>query len=61
MYSSTHSLTLALDGAEWSASHPGHFMLRERAPGTHWMGGQVSPRGKWKLYTPIQSVCEENI
>jgi hypothetical protein len=24
-YSSTHSLTSALDGGEWSASHPGRF------------------------------------
>jgi hypothetical protein len=29
-----HSLTLALDGGEWSASHPCHFTPRERAPGT---------------------------
>jgi hypothetical protein len=31
--------TSALDGGEWSASHPGHFTPRERAPGTHWIGG----------------------
>jgi hypothetical protein len=43
-YSSTHSLTSALDGGEWSASHPGRFTPRERAPGTHWIGGWVSPR-----------------
>jgi hypothetical protein len=29
------SLTSALDGGEWSASHPGRFTPRERAPGTH--------------------------
>jgi hypothetical protein len=34
-YSSTHSLTLALDGDEWSASRPGRFTPRERAPGTN--------------------------
>jgi hypothetical protein len=39
-----HSLTSALDGSEWSASHPGHFTPRERAPGTHWLGGWVGPR-----------------
>jgi hypothetical protein len=39
-----HSLTLALDGGEWSASQPGCFMPRERAPGTHWIGGCVGPR-----------------
>jgi hypothetical protein len=44
MYSSTHSLTSALDGSEWSASRPGHFTPKERAPGTDWMGGWVGPR-----------------
>jgi hypothetical protein len=43
-YSSTHSLTSALDGGEWSALRPGHFTPRERSPGTHWIGGWVSPR-----------------
>jgi len=28
-----------LDGAELSASRPGRFTLRERAPITHWIGG----------------------
>jgi len=37
-------LTSALDGGEWSASCPGHFTHRERAPGTHWIGGWVGPR-----------------
>jgi hypothetical protein len=37
MYSSTHSLISALDGGEWSASRPGRFTPRERAPGTHWI------------------------
>jgi hypothetical protein len=32
-------LTSALDGGEWPASHSGHFTPRERAPGTHWIGG----------------------
>jgi hypothetical protein len=39
MYSSTNSLTSALDGVEWSASRPGRFTPRERATGTHWIGG----------------------
>jgi hypothetical protein len=43
-YSSMHSLTLALEGGEWSASRPSRFTPRERAPGTHWMGGWVGPR-----------------
>jgi len=28
-----------LDGGEWSASCPGHFTPRERAPDTNWTGG----------------------
>jgi hypothetical protein len=43
-YSSTHSLTSALDGGEWSSSRPGHFTLRERAPDVHWIAGWVGPR-----------------
>jgi hypothetical protein len=43
-YNSTHSLTLALDGSEWSATHPSRFIPRERDPGTHWTGGWVGPR-----------------
>jgi hypothetical protein len=43
-YSSKHSLTSALDGGQWSASRPGRFTPRERAPGTHWIGGWVDPR-----------------
>jgi hypothetical protein len=43
-YCSTHSLTSALDGDEWSASRPGCFTPRERVPVTHWIGGWVGPR-----------------
>jgi hypothetical protein len=43
-YSFTHSSILALDGGEWSASRPGRFTPRERAPGTHCIGGWVGPR-----------------
>jgi hypothetical protein len=43
-YSSTHSLTSALDGGEWSASRPGRFTPRERTLGTRWIGGWVDPR-----------------
>jgi hypothetical protein len=28
-------LTLELDGGEWSASHPCHFIPGKTAPGTH--------------------------
>jgi hypothetical protein len=37
-------LTSELDGSAWSASHPGRFTPRERAPDTHWIGGWVGPR-----------------
>jgi hypothetical protein len=43
-YGSTHSLTSALDGSEWSASRPGRFTPKGRIPGTHWIGGWVGPR-----------------
>jgi hypothetical protein len=43
-YISTHSLTSAVDGGEWSASRPNRFTPRERASGTHWIGGWVDPR-----------------
>jgi len=39
-----HSLTSALYGGEWSASRPGRFTPRERAPFTCWIGGWVGPR-----------------
>jgi hypothetical protein len=37
-------LISALDEVEWSASRPGRFTPRERATGTHWIGGWVSLR-----------------
>jgi hypothetical protein len=37
-------LTSALVGGEWSAPRPGCFTPRERALGTHWIGGWVDPR-----------------
>jgi hypothetical protein len=43
-YISTHSLTSALDGGEWSVSRSSRFTPRERAPGTHWIAGWVGPR-----------------
>jgi hypothetical protein len=53
-------LAWALDGSEWSTSRPGRFTPRERAPGTHWIGGWVGPRGvlnavvKRKIPSPRQ-------
>jgi hypothetical protein len=37
-------LTSVLVGGELSASSPGRFTPRERAPGTRWIGGWVDPR-----------------
>jgi hypothetical protein len=37
-------LTSALVGGEWSVSRPRRFTPRERAPGTHWLGGWMDPR-----------------
>jgi hypothetical protein len=48
-YSSIHYLTSTLDGGERSASDPGLFTPRERARGTHWIGGWVGPT-KVKLF-----------
>jgi hypothetical protein len=59
-YSSTHPLTSALDGGEWSASRPGRFTSRERAPDTHWVGGWVGPGAvldavvKRKILSPLR-------
>jgi hypothetical protein len=60
-YSSTHSLTSALDVVKWSASHPGRFTPRERALGKHWIGGWVCPRAildmvKRKIPSPFQEL-----
>jgi hypothetical protein len=49
-------LTSALVGREESASCPGRFAPRERASGTHWIGGWVGPRAglddAWKILDP---------
>jgi len=49
-----------VDEGEWSASSLIHFTPRERAPGTHWIGGWVGPRDvldtvvKRKIPSPYQ-------
>jgi len=35
---------MVLGGGEWSASSPGCFTPRERAHGTHWIGGWMGSR-----------------
>jgi hypothetical protein len=56
-----HILTSALDGVEWSSSHPCRFTTRERAPaGIHWIGGWVGPRtGLDTVVKKIPSPCRD--
>jgi hypothetical protein len=62
MHSSTHSLTSPLDGGEWSASGPGRFTSKGRAPGTHWIGGWVGSRAVLDAVVKrkIPSLCRES-
>jgi hypothetical protein len=55
-----HSLTSALDGGEWSASRPGRFTPRERAPGGneeskshHCLSRQLNPSRPTRTPAPI--------
>jgi hypothetical protein len=48
-YSSTHSLNLALDGGEWSASRPGRFTPQIKSPRYQFdkkLGGHHSRSGR---------------
>jgi hypothetical protein len=48
-YSSTHSLTSALDGGEWSASRPGRFTPQGKSswyPLDRKLGGSQTPSGR---------------
>jgi len=46
-------LILALDGDEWSASCPSHFISGVSVPGTHWIGSWVAKRKS--LHCPIKN------
>jgi hypothetical protein len=48
-------LTLTLAGGQWLASCPRHFTPRERATGTHWLGGWVDPRASLNDMEEINS------
>jgi hypothetical protein len=37
-------LHLGTSGGEWLTSRPSRITPRERAPGTHWIGGWMGPR-----------------
>jgi hypothetical protein len=62
MYRSTHSLTSALDGGELSASRPGRLTSKDKAPGTHWIGGWVYTRAGLDTVSKreIPSTCRES-
>jgi hypothetical protein len=51
-YSSTHSLTSALDEGELSTSRPGRLTPRERDLCTHRIGGWVCPRSVLDAVVP---------
>jgi hypothetical protein len=51
MYSSTLSLTSAIDEGGWSTPRPGRFTPRKR-PGTHCIGGWVGLRTGQKISPP---------
>jgi hypothetical protein len=50
-------LTSALDGGEWSVSHPGRFTLGERVLGTHWLGAWVGPGAGLDVVEWIKISC----
>jgi hypothetical protein len=49
-------LTSPPDAGEWSASQAGRFTPRERAPGTHWIGGWVGPRAGLDAVAKTESI-----
>jgi hypothetical protein len=56
MYKSMFFFTSALTGGEWSASRPGRSTPRDRAPGTHWIGGWVGPSASlttWRKFLTL--------
>jgi hypothetical protein len=59
---STNYLTSALDGGELSASRRGSFTPKERAHGTHWIGGWVGPRAGLDavVNSKISSPCQNS-
>jgi hypothetical protein len=56
-YSSTNSLTSALDGGEWSASGPCRFTPRERAPDNHLTGVWVGHRAGLDVVAKRRNSC----
>jgi len=61
-YSSTHTITSALDGSEWPASRLGRLTPRKRAPSTRRIGGWVGPRAGLEAVVKrkIPSPCRDS-
>jgi len=54
-------MTSAVDGDELSASRPGRFTPRKRAPRTHCIGGWVGPKAGLELVKrKIPSLCRNS-
>jgi hypothetical protein len=54
-------LTYELDEDEWSALYTGSLSLRERIPGTHWIGGWMNltaSLGMWQreMFLPLPGI-----
>jgi hypothetical protein len=56
----TPFLTSALDGGEWSASRPYRLNPKERALGTHWIGGGGGHHSQWCVVYGLDSVEKKN-
>jgi hypothetical protein len=52
-----HSSLRALDGCEWSASHPGRFIPGEIARSTHCIGRCLGQESVWTLWNREKSVA----
>jgi hypothetical protein len=51
-------LTSSLYGNEWSASRTGRLTSRERARGTHWIGGRVVARNGLDTVEKVRNILE---
>jgi hypothetical protein len=54
-------LTLALDGDEWSASCPSHFISEEEALTTPWIGDWVGPWTLWRREKSLAPAGEQTL
>ena len=52
------SMTMALEGVEWSAARPGCNLPPCWAPGLDWMGGESRPTG---IRSPDRPTCSQSL